>query len=307
MKTLRLLSVISAVFTFALVALSPLVRITDSGLGCGDDWPLCNGRIIPPLDNPEVMIEWGHRLAALGVSGLLFALAGLAWAHRARPGVGGPGGLVRPALAGVVLLVAQALLGAVTVWLELPAGVVVLHMSNALALLAVVLVTALRTYAIAAPAPVGAEAPKTHRAALIAAGLAAAALLLGAVTANLNAGPACQGFPLCNGSFMPRSGGGGLVHIHWTHRLVAYALFLHVIGMTATVHRRGEAIGVLRAVWAVLAVLTAHVVVAAVMVLQILPTWLRASHAALGTLVWTVLVYATWYTAGSGGRTDAAT
>lgn len=72
--------------TYLLIVLGGVVRITGSGMGCGDDWPLCNGRLIPPMDLPT-LIEYGHRLAAAGVGLLVAALAAWAWwASRRSPG-----------------------------------------------------------------------------------------------------------------------------------------------------------------------------------------------------------------------------
>src|SRR6185295_429299 len=68
----------AATFTYLLIILGAIVRITGSGMGCGDHWPLCNGRLLPPLDLPT-MIEYGHRLAAAAVSVLVASLAGLGW------------------------------------------------------------------------------------------------------------------------------------------------------------------------------------------------------------------------------------
>src|SRR5207247_900781 len=68
----------AATFTYLLVILGAIVRITGSGLGCGEHWPLCNGKLLPPLDLPT-MIEYGHRLAAAAVSGLVTALAAYSW------------------------------------------------------------------------------------------------------------------------------------------------------------------------------------------------------------------------------------
>src|SRR5213596_1025965 len=74
----------AATFTYLLVILGAIVRITGSGLSCGEHWPLCNGTLLPPLDLPT-MIEYGHRLAAAAVSGLVTALAAYAWWLRHRP------------------------------------------------------------------------------------------------------------------------------------------------------------------------------------------------------------------------------
>jgi len=76
---------IAALFTYLLIILGAIVRITGSGLGCGEHWPLCNGKLLPPLDLPT-MIEYGHRLAAAVVSGLVTILAVYAWWLRRRAG-----------------------------------------------------------------------------------------------------------------------------------------------------------------------------------------------------------------------------
>src|SRR5438128_2443576 len=103
----------AATFTYLLIILGAIVRITGSGLGCGEHWPLCNGRLLPPLDLPT-MIEYGHRLAAAAVSGLVLALAAYAWWLQRGAGRGErylPG--IAPYVA-LALLVAQVVLGAVT-------------------------------------------------------------------------------------------------------------------------------------------------------------------------------------------------
>jgi len=302
MRIVRFLAAATAAFAYLLVALSPIVRITGSGMGCGDHWPLCNGRLIPRLDNLAVMIEWGHRMAVVGLTGLFVALLAAAWAFRRQPGVAGPGSVLRPAMLAGVLLVVQSLLGAVTVWLELPAGVVVIHLLNAMALLAAALVAAARAFERQESPREPADA-RVGRSALVGAALAGLALLLGGLTANLHAGTACQGFPLCNGRLWPSSG-GGLAVLHWTHRLVAYALALHLLGMIIAVRRRRQPARIVIETGIALGVLAFHVAVAAAMVGLFLPLGLRVAHAALGTLVWAVLVHLVRET--GGGRAPAA-
>src|SRR6266496_6306966 len=126
MTRFRTLAWAAAVCTYLLIVLGAVVRITGSGLWCGDHWPLCNGHVFPPLDDIGTVIEWSHRLVAALVSVLVAALAGYAWWFGRTVGSGIPGlpPGVRPAsrtpYLALGLLVLQVLLGAVTVKLQLP-------------------------------------------------------------------------------------------------------------------------------------------------------------------------------------------
>ena len=260
-----LLAWTAAVCAYLLIVLGAVVRITGSGMGCGDHWPLCNGHLFPPLDDIGTVIEWSHRLVAALVSVLVAALAAYAWRlrHPAR----------RIAYLAAGLLVLQVLLGAVTVKLELPPWTVILHLGTAMLLLATLLVAA---------------SPPDHpfflqpgTMALLS--LAFVTILFGALTANLGAAAACTGFPLCNGALWPA--GGALAHVHWTHRLLAYAL------------------AITTAVWAVraygwrskvvLGLVALQVGVGAATVLLGLPGILQAVHVAVGAAVWAGVVLAT--------------
>lgn len=280
MRLMRRLAFTTAGFSYAVIVLGFVVRITGSGMGCGDDWPLCNGRVIPPLDDVATVIEYGHRLAVLGLSGLVLGLLGTAMVQHRQ---------IRAAGAAAGLLVVQALVGALAVRLELPPWTVVIHLSLALALLALLLVLGLRLGSTPAPEM------STGRGGVIAAvALGAATILFGGLTANFEAGWACQGFPLCNGQLWPAGDPDGLVHTHWSHRLVAYALLLHTVGLSLGVRRRHAPAVVQRATWILLGSVLLQTIVAAVMVLAVLPPVWRGLHAAVGTAVWVALVYLGW-------------
>jgi len=113
--------------TYLLIVLGAVVRITGSGLGCGNHWPLCNGHLFPPLNDLPTVIEWSHRMVAAVVSLLVVGLALVGW-RLTGSGSLEPG--VRAAYTALVLLVIQVLLGAVTVKTGLTPALVVLHLAT---------------------------------------------------------------------------------------------------------------------------------------------------------------------------------
>src|SRR5260370_12250774 len=135
MKAFRALSVATALVTYALVVLGGVVGVPGSGLGC-PDWPLCHGRVLPPLD-VHAIIEYSHRTTASLTSALVVLTAVFAWlAFRKRRDI------VIPAMVALGLLVVQVLLAAITVPLDLPPMIVLAHLATAMALLGAVCVTA---------------------------------------------------------------------------------------------------------------------------------------------------------------------
>lgn len=56
-----------------------LVTKTDSGMGCGRNWPDCNGSLIPKEITTEVLIEFSHRVVTGAVSFLILILTVWAW------------------------------------------------------------------------------------------------------------------------------------------------------------------------------------------------------------------------------------
>jgi heme A synthase len=186
---------IAAACTYLLIVLGAVVRISRSGLGCGDHWPLCNGHLFPPLDDIRAVIEWSHRLVAGLLSILVLALTVLDWRRAS-------------VAAGVLLL--QILLGAVTVKTGLTPVMVILHLATAMLLLAALIIAA-----------------RPGRRSLVVLALTFITVLFGALTANLGAIASCGGFPLCNGQLIPHA--GPLAAIHWTHRLLAYTLVGYLV------------------------------------------------------------------------------
>jgi cytochrome c oxidase assembly protein subunit 15 len=255
----------AAACTYLLIVLGAVVRITGSGMGCGDHWPLCNGHLFPPLDDIGTVIEWSHRLMAVLVSVLVLSVAAYAWRI---PGLAP--GVRRASLAALGLLVVQVLLGAITVKLELPAWSVVLHLGTAMLLLATLLIAASPHPHPLAPSPFG------RGGTIVLVSLAFVTVLFGALTANLGAAAACGGFPLCNGQLWITA--GPLALIHWTHRLLAYSLA--IVALVWAIRAPS------RASFVVLALIVVQGGIGAATVLQGLPRGLQAAHVAVGTAVW---------------------
>jgi cytochrome c oxidase assembly protein subunit 15 len=110
MTSFRKLSVVSTVATLALITLGAVVRSTDSGLGCSDHWPGCNGSVIPDFTNHHVVIEFSHRFVALIVMVLIGSM--MVRAYRNRSDLPH---LFTPSAAAFFLVLFQAGLGAVVV------------------------------------------------------------------------------------------------------------------------------------------------------------------------------------------------
>jgi heme a synthase len=286
---LRRLGLVTLVLAFGQVVFGAIVRITGSGMGCGDHWPKCMGHWVPPLDRPDLIIEVTHRWIALALSISVVTLLISAWQQRSLAGVGGPRGVLRPASLAAALVVAAALLGAVIVKLDLHSHVVVAHLAIAMTLLATLVVAVIRAGGLGAmSAAPGSASAKSARGAMAAVGVAFVVLLLGALTANVEgAAQACQGFPLCNGSLIPTA---STQHIQITHRLLAFLLFFHLIGLTIGVGKRGESAAVVRATRIALGAVIVQIGIAAALVELFLPPVLQSMHQAMGTLVWISLV-----------------
>jgi len=279
---------------FGLIALGGIVRITGSGMGCGEHWPECKGEWFPPLDLPT-MIEISHRWTAALVSVTVFAVAAVAWRRHGRDPA-----LRTPATVAAILLLIQVLLGAVTVKLALPPAVIVVHLANAMLLLAVLLVTALRAGLDPACRAQSLPRGRRHRAhgpIAATAGLGFTVILLGGQVANFHAGLLCSGLPLCNGGVLPPA--TPLAALHWTHRLLAFGLLAALTVLVVRVSHRTDPRGLRLRRWAALALgaTVAQIGVGASMVLGSLPPALRAAHLVVGTGVWTALVVLVWHSA----------
>ena len=284
----RQLALATLIATFALIVLGGVVRVSDSGLGCGPagsgfhGWPFCNGDLVPGVDL-NAIIEYAHRMLAIVVGLMILSLFVAAW-RRHRQLLPSTGALL-------VLVMAQGALGGATVEENLEEAYVAAHLGLAMLMLGLVLYISLATR--------GAEQVYGGPGLRALSILAAAALFLTIVAGGYMAGTQNYGradyrlgdgahhacgkeFPTCNGEFMP-FGKAELVDIHLTHRAFMYLASILVIALVVVALRRRVAA---RSAWALAALLSAQVLVGALNVWLDEYELLILLHLTLGTLLW---------------------
>lgn len=286
LPTLRRVAYGTVALAYVQIVFGAVVRITGSGMGCGDSWPRCQGRWFPPLDRPDLVVEITHRFVAAGLIIGIVALLALAWRHRAEPGVAGGGGVLRAALLAAGLVLTAAIFGAITVKLSLDPYVIVTHLAIAMILLAVLASAAVRAggFGVAGARVAGiVSSARISRSARTAVVMAFLTVIMGALTANIaGANVSCQGFPGCRVVAVR----GEPLYIQVTHRALAFVLLFHTFGMVMAARKRAEPKVVRRAAWLAFAAVVLQLLVAAALVEMKLPPLLRSLHQAVGTLAW---------------------
>jgi cytochrome c oxidase assembly protein subunit 15 len=124
--------------TVAVILWGAWVRVTGSGAGCADHWPLCNGVLLPRSPRVDTLIELTHRVTS-GLAGLLALV--VFWLARRSLQRGDPARSA--ALIALVLMLLEAAIGALLVKKGLVgkdasqgrAFVVALHLCNTFLLL----------------------------------------------------------------------------------------------------------------------------------------------------------------------------
>jgi heme A synthase len=99
--------------TVFVVLWGAVVRATGSGAGCGNNWPTCNGDVLPLSGSAETAIEFVHRVSSAGLGLLILyllvaAIREFPAGHRVR----------RAAAATFVLVIVESLVGAGLVLFE---------------------------------------------------------------------------------------------------------------------------------------------------------------------------------------------
>ena len=238
---LRSLILVAAVATFALVTLGGVVRATESGLGC-PDWPLCNGRLLPPAEY-HALIEYSHRLVASLVGMLVVATVAVAWwRYRQRRWV------LVPLTLAVPLVGLAAWLGRNAVLSELAPTTVTVHLATAQIIFALLLAALVWSWRPPAgnisgvSGEAGIAADRSFHPWVVVAALATFLVLLsGSYAVGRGAGTVCPGWPLCDGGLFPDI---SLGWVHMAHRVLAggVGIFVAWVALLAWRRRRDSAV-----------------------------------------------------------------
>lgn len=274
---IKKLSWATLVVTYLLVVAGGVVRVTGSGLGCGEtghDWPVCRGGLVPPPDLPT-LIEFNHRMFATASTILIVLLCVAAWLRYRNNRK-----LVRAATLAVALLIVQILLGGLTVELKLQGSIVAVHMANAMLLLGTLVYVTVHVHSAE-----NTQSAVKANGLLIAAPVAAYILVLsGSLVVANSAGTFCTGWPLCgNGFDLPVA---GLAALNFAHRIVAGIVVLFLGYAMAKIRKAYPGTVAAKIAIALLIVLVVQVLVGAAAVETHMATALRGSHIAIAALVW---------------------
>jgi heme A synthase len=299
----RRLAIGTVLTTFLLVIVGGVVRVSDSGLGCGkpgsgtEGWPLCGGRVIPFV-HQHAVVEFSHRFLAAVVVVLIGLLL---W--RALRGLRGERWLVRGAAAAAVLVIVQAVLGGLTVEKNLKDVLVAAHLGTAMLLLGSLIFLAWASGRRLGGEPGDATAAGTRgmrRLAALGCVLVLATIVVGGYIAGTEEEGAVNGagggahlacgdhFPTCNDSLLP-FGENRLVDIQLTHRVLMTLTTLTLLALIGLTHRRqmGSPFTLLGAI------LICQVLLGAINVWAGKHPGLVVAHLTLGTTLWAVTLIAT--------------
>ncbi|NMO95621.1 COX15/CtaA family protein [Paenibacillus lemnae] len=229
-KQLKWLSYITCLIMFLATFGGMVVTKTESGLGCGREWPLCNGKFVPAYTLAS-MIEYSHR-AVSGLAGLS-ALASLIAFWRFKRD---RRDLMVFVILTSVFVILQAIMGAMAVLSPQSAAVMALHFGFSLVAFAssVMLALGMRRLEKAGNFMAHDHLPRVSKSFRnLVWGTAIysyVVVYIGAFVSHTDSREGCSGWPLCNGAVIPELTGG--VGIAFMHR-VAAALLLLVVAVMA--------------------------------------------------------------------------
>jgi len=233
-RSINILTLLTCIGMFLVLLAGTIVTKMDAGRGCGDDWPLCNGRFIPAY-TLESFLEYNHRFISGIVGILVVATFYVVWRHmRDRKEA------IFYAAMALAFTVIQAALGAMAVMKPQSDAVLALHFGISLiafasTLLLVIDVRKKREHA-AVPSAYGTGYRWIIWLTII---YCYIVVYTGAYVRHTESYSGCGlDWPLCNGQLIPEL--TGITEIAFMHRLAALLLFVFIVWLTWLSLRRPQ-------------------------------------------------------------------
>lgn len=266
------------ILTYFLIVFGGYVASSESGMGCGPEWPLCNGKVIPELHG-ETLIEFGHRV----IEALIFVLSVVLFIKVKKDSTSSPNAN-NAANWMIVLLVLQLVAGAIVVFYHLPAIIVTLHLLMAMIFLGI-LIWFWRSTNTTFMKQRANIAFITHLDSLIV--LLLITIVVGAYVKHQNYGLAC-GWLQCGESFIPTT---IPEIIQFIHRLLAFVVALYTIFITYIACKEEFRRLKIRMTLALI-VLIAQIVIGILTILTSISISFAVWHLAAATLVLAIIMEA---------------
>ena len=271
------------------VTLGGVVRVTGSGDAC-PDWPLCYGKLIPPLEY-HTILEYSHRLSATLIGLIVLGVVILAWKHHRtnRP-------VLFASTGGGLLVIAAALLGGLTVLSELTWWIRLIHLSIAELVVASIAIAWLGSRGEVVVAIEGLVYEPRYGKWIVWLAVAGVfvSILYGGYMVGVSYGSSCVTWPHCNGSMAPR---GLPFEIHMGHRYLTFILGMIFAVAGYVGWRKGIVYSEMRGVVIfMLLSFGVQVIVGAVTIWTGFAIALKVAHLSLATLMWlSIVVFAVMY------------
>ncbi|TRM12507.1 heme A synthase [Lentibacillus cibarius] len=267
------LLLITIVLTYLLIVFGGYVASSESGMGCGPDWPLCNEKVIPQLSG-DTLIEFGHRV----IGAVLFFMTVFLFVNIKK----GNGHLQEQKAANwmILLLTLQLVMGAVVVFYHLPSIIITVHLLIAMIFIAL-LIWLWRH-----------ESAKSIQNTTIVTHLNMAIVLLfltiglGAYIKHEELGLSCGWLECTEQSFFPDTFAQLL---QTSHRLLALVSAVYIIFLVFNVFRTNETF-LKRRMLLILGVVIIQMAVGVMTILSFLSLSMAVWHLAIGTLLFAMIL-----------------
>ncbi|KON89235.1 heme A synthase [Sporosarcina globispora] len=287
-RSLKWFAVLTTIGMLLILLGGALVTKTESGMGCGKSWPLCNGEFVPSDITPELIIELAHRLVSGSVGFMVLILSIWTWRKI---------GHIREtkflSLTSFFFLVLQALIGAAAVVWGQSDFVLALHFGISLISFASVLLLTLLIFEV--DKKFQAEKliiDKRMRKHIIGVSIYSYAVVYsGALVRHVNASLVCRDWPLCiNGSFaLPEN---MYEWVQMGHRAAAGLIFIWIGYITYLAIKHYKEQKVIYWGWIVSFILVSlQVAAGALVVLTRLNLYIALAHAFFISCLFGVLSY----------------